>query len=121
MVVVICSAFCLIERTFVQTMHMEANTEVLADALEKLASHDVGRAALASVALGHPGYTTLTINQDTPESQVSSIFERDSPPLLKLWQNFASAMELVELNSVHVRLVQRFAQVASVLIESGQR
>lgn len=100
---------------------MEPQTEVLADALEKLASHDVGRAALASVALGHAGGATPTINQDAPESQVSLAFDKDSPPLLKLWQNFASTMGLVELNAVHLRLVQRFAQVASVITGSGQR
>ena len=100
---------------------MELQTEVLADALEKFASHDVGRAALASVALGHLGHATPTVIQDTPESQVPLAVDKDSPPLLKLWQNFASAMGLVELNIVHLRLVLRFAQVANVITGSGQR
>jgi hypothetical protein len=104
-----------------QMMHMEPQTEVLADALEKLASHDVGRAALASVALGHAGNAPPMVNQDIPESQVSLTFDKDSPPLLKFWQKFASAMGLVELNAVHLRLIQRFAQVATVITESGQR
>lgn len=102
-------------------MPMEPEIEVLADALEKLASHDVGRAALASVALGHAGCATPMINQDTPESQVPLALDKDSPPLLKLWQNFASAMGILESNTVHLRLVQRFAQVASVITDSGQR
>lgn len=101
--------------------HIEPQTEVLADALEKLASHDVGRAALASVTLGNAGCSTPMTNQDTPESQVSWAFDKDNPPLLKLWQNFASAMELVESNPAHLSLVLRFAQIASVLTDSGQR
>lgn len=101
-------------------MHIEPQTEVLADAFEKLASHDVGRAAFASVALGIGCATTMT-NQDTPEPQVSWAFDKDHPPLLKLWQNFGSAMELVGLNPAYLRLVLRFAQVASFLTDSGQR
>lgn len=102
-------------------MHLEPHAEVLADALEKLASHDGGRAALASVALGNAGCAPPMTIQDTSESQVSWVFNKDNPPLLKLWQNFASAMELVESNPAHLRLVLRFAQVASVLTDSGHR
>lgn len=102
-------------------MHVEPQIEVLADAFEKLASHDVGRAAVASVALGHAGCATHMNNHDTPESQISGVFHKASPPFLKLWQNLVSAMGLVELNPVLVRLVRRFAQVAIVLTESGHR
>nr|XP_024360975.1 uncharacterized protein LOC112275138 isoform X1 [Physcomitrium patens] len=102
-----------------QLMHVEPQIEVLADAFEKLASHDVGRAAVASVALGHAGCATHMNNHDTPESQISGVFHKASPPFLKLWQNLVSAMGLVELNPVLVRLVRRFAQVAIVLTESG--
>lgn len=102
-------------------MHIEPQVEVLADALEKLASHDVGRAAFASIALGDAGCATPMTNQDTPETQVSWAFDKDNPPLLKFWQNFASAMELEESNPAYLRLVLRFAQVANVLTDSGQR
>lgn len=105
-------------------MHIALRTEVLADALEKLASHDVGRTALASVALNNAGCATPMINQDTPESQMSLPVDKEKLPFLKLWQNFASALETVELNlnqPLLLSLIGRFAQAANALTDSDRR
>lgn len=105
-------------------MQIALRTEVLADALEKLASHDVGRTALASVALDNAGCATPMSNQDTPESQMPLAGDKDKLPFLKLWQNFASALEAVELNPSQpllLNLIRRFAQAANVLTDSDRR
>lgn len=106
-----------------QVMQIALRTEVLADALEKLASHDVGRTALASVALDNAGCATPMSNRDTPESQIPLAVDKDKPPFLKLWQNFASALEAVELNHnqpLLLSLIRRFAQAANVLTDSDR-
>lgn len=106
----------------IQTMPMEKHIEILALALDKLGSHDLGRAALATVAMGQPGIAPSVTNEDLPESEPSLIPDRDSLPWIKLWQNLAAALDSNEkFNPVHVGLIQRFALAATVLSDSGQR
>lgn len=106
----------------IQTMPMEKHMEILALALDKLGSHDLGRAALARVAMSQPGITPSVTNEDLLESESSLVADRDSLPWIKLWQNLAAALDSNEiLNPVHVGLIRRFALAATVLSDSGQR
>jgi hypothetical protein len=102
-------------------MPMEKHMEILALALDKLGSHDLGRAALAST-MSQPGITPSVTNEDLLESESSLVADRDSLPWIKLWQNLAAALDSNEiLNPVHVGLIRRFALTATVLSDSGQR
>lgn len=106
----------------IQTMPMEKHMEILALALDKLGSHDLGRVALASVAMSQPGITPSVTNEDLLEAESSLVADRDSLPWIKLWQNLAAALDSNEiLNPVHVGLIRRFALAATVLSDSGQR
>lgn len=105
-----------------QVLPLGRHTEVLAFAWEKLASHDIGRAAMASVAMCPPGSIPPTTGQEPADSDPAWASERDKLPLLILWQKVATALgSFGNLNLGLVGLIRRLAVAATVFANSGDR
>jgi hypothetical protein len=99
-----------------EVMSLGKHSLVLAGVWEKLANHELGRAALASVAV------QPSVSQDLSDPEPAQPPDRDNPPLLVLWQKISVEFESNKtLRPSLVEVIHHFARGANALSHQGQR
>ncbi|CAM6062600.1 unnamed protein product [Sphagnum tenellum] len=98
-----------------EVMSLGKHSLVLAGVWEKLANHELGRAALASVAV------QPCVSQDLSDPEPAQPPDRDNPPLLVLWQKISVEFESNKtLRPSLVEVIHHFARGANALSHQGQ-
>ncbi len=112
----------LLSHVDAQVMSLGKHSLVLAGVWEKLANHELGQAALASVAVCQPGAVQPNVNQDLSDPEPAQPPDRDNPPLLVLWQKISVEFESNKtLRPSLVEVIHHFARGANALSHQGQR
>ncbi len=105
-----------------QVMSLGKHSLVLAGVWEKLANHELGRAALASVAVCQQGAVQPSVSQDLSDPEPAQPPDRDNPPFLVLWQKISVEFESNKtLRPSLVGVIYHFARGANALSHQGQR
>lgn len=104
-----------------EVMSLGKHSLVLAGVWEKLANHELGRAALASVAVCQQGSVQPSVSQDISDPEPAQPPDRDNPPLLVLWQKMSVEFESNKtLRPSLVGVIHHFARGANALSHQGQ-